>query len=295
MKLIAEISANHNQDYENCLKLIKSAYEAGADLVKLQCYTADDICFKSEETIPSGPWKGSTLHDLYSKAQTPLEWFEPIFHYCYKEGIPVFSSVFDLKSLSMMKNLNAPLIKIASTEAFNGNLLKECILYDAVPLIISMGKVYDLYNYFCEFEKKFEQELRDRKKECPIYFCASDCTYINEEDHTIVRDLYLLTRHLITEPRYLMGYSHNSNFISFDMLKSLVFMDCDFLEIHFTEDKNTLDGDFSINAEVLRGIIPQIKKLESKKLISKPDNNINLRKIFFEIKRDICPPCMSIL
>ncbi len=41
--IIAEMSANHNQDFDQAVKIIKAAKEAGADAVKLQTYTADTI------------------------------------------------------------------------------------------------------------------------------------------------------------------------------------------------------------------------------------------------------------
>ncbi len=41
--IIAEISANHNQSYDEAVKLIHAAKEAGADAVKLQTYTPDTI------------------------------------------------------------------------------------------------------------------------------------------------------------------------------------------------------------------------------------------------------------
>ena len=66
--IVAEISANHNQDYNRALEIIHAAKEAGADAVKLQTYTADNItldcddeCFQiNEGTI----WDGTTLYKL---------------------------------------------------------------------------------------------------------------------------------------------------------------------------------------------------------------------------------------
>lgn len=72
--IVAEMSANHAQNFEQALKIIEAAKEAGADAVKLQTYTPDTMTinarneyFKVKETI----WKGKTLYDLYSEAQTP--------------------------------------------------------------------------------------------------------------------------------------------------------------------------------------------------------------------------------
>lgn len=41
--IIAELSANHNQNFELALKSIEAIKECGADAVKLQTYTADTI------------------------------------------------------------------------------------------------------------------------------------------------------------------------------------------------------------------------------------------------------------
>ena len=45
--IIAELSANHNQDINVALKLIEEAHKAGADAIKLQTYTADTVTLNS--------------------------------------------------------------------------------------------------------------------------------------------------------------------------------------------------------------------------------------------------------
>ena len=41
--IVAEISANHHQDFEEAVKIIRAAKDAGADAVKLQTYTPDTM------------------------------------------------------------------------------------------------------------------------------------------------------------------------------------------------------------------------------------------------------------
>ena len=47
--IVAEMSANHLQDYDRAVRILHAAKEAGADAVKLQTYTADTITFDSDD------------------------------------------------------------------------------------------------------------------------------------------------------------------------------------------------------------------------------------------------------
>ena len=41
--VIAELSANHNQSFDQAVRILRAAKDAGADAVKLQTYTPDTI------------------------------------------------------------------------------------------------------------------------------------------------------------------------------------------------------------------------------------------------------------
>ena len=66
--LIAELSANHNQDFDQAIRIIEAAKRAGADAVKLQTYTADTISLDSDKEyfqVKGGTlWDGQTLNSL---------------------------------------------------------------------------------------------------------------------------------------------------------------------------------------------------------------------------------------
>ena len=76
--IVAEMSANHNMDYNRAVEIMRAAKEAGADAVKIQTYTADTITLDSDAPcfqITQGTlWDGITLHKLYQTAYTPWEW-----------------------------------------------------------------------------------------------------------------------------------------------------------------------------------------------------------------------------
>ena len=49
--VIAEMSGNHNQSFEQAVKIVPRREGAGADAVKLQTYTADTITLRQRPTV----------------------------------------------------------------------------------------------------------------------------------------------------------------------------------------------------------------------------------------------------
>jgi pseudaminic acid synthase len=140
--IIAEMSANHLQKFDNAVKIIKVAKEAGADAVKLQTYTPDTItidCDNKYFQIKQGTlWDGQTLYDLYKKAYTPWEWQPELKEIVESEGLIFFSSVFDKTSVDFLENIDVPVYKIASIEITDIHLI-EYVASKGKPIIISTG------------------------------------------------------------------------------------------------------------------------------------------------------------
>lgn len=139
--IIAELSANHNQDKSVAIATIKAAKKAGADAIKLQTYTADTItldCDNDYFKIKGTIWDGRTLYDLYQEAYTPWEWHQELFDVAKEEGIICFSSPFDKTAVDLLENLNTPAYKIASFEITDIPLI-EYTASKGKPIIISTG------------------------------------------------------------------------------------------------------------------------------------------------------------
>lgn len=139
--IIAEMSANHNGDLQNALRIVEEAAKSGADAIKLQTYRPDTITLDSDTPdfrIKGGLWDGRTLYELYEEAHTPWAWHKPLFDHAHKCGIIMFSSPFDTTAVDFLEDLNAPAYKIASFEAIDLPLIKYAA-GTGKPMIISTG------------------------------------------------------------------------------------------------------------------------------------------------------------
>ena len=140
--VIAELSANHAQQYDSAVRLVHGAAEAGADAVKLQTYTPDTITIASDAAPfrhgSGSVWAGTTLHDLYQDAYTPWEWHEPLFELARSLGLHGFSSPFDPSAVDYLAGLDVPAFKVASFELVDLPLIRR-IARTGKPMIMSTG------------------------------------------------------------------------------------------------------------------------------------------------------------
>ena len=127
--VIAELSANHGQDFAQALAIVRAAADADADAIKLQTYTADTLTIASDREdfrIGKGTiWEGRTLHDLYGEAFTPWDWQPRLKAEAEALGLHCFSSPFDLTAVEFLERMNMPAYKIASFEIVDLPLIRR--------------------------------------------------------------------------------------------------------------------------------------------------------------------------
>jgi N-acetylneuraminate synthase len=238
--VIAEMSANHNGNLSNALKIIEKAKWAGADAIKIQTYRPDTITLKSDLPdfqIKDGIWSGRTLYDLYEWAHTPWEWHKPMFDYAHKLGITIFSTPFDNTAVDLLENLNTPAYKIASFEIIDLPLIKY-VASTRKPMIISTGMAN-----FAEIQEAIDTARQAGCKELCVLHCVSGYPAPHED-----YNLRTITD-MIQRLELVIGLSDHT--LDITTAIASVAMGACIIEKHFTLDRNGGGADdlFSLEPE----------------------------------------------
>ena len=140
--IVAELSANHGQSFDEAVKIIEAAKDSGADAVKLQTYTPDTLTINCDNQffrIKKGSiWENQHLYDLYSEAQTPWEWQPGLQKIANTLGLDFFSTPFDASAVDFLEKMDVPAYKIASFEIIDLPLVR-IIAKTGKPVILSTG------------------------------------------------------------------------------------------------------------------------------------------------------------
>lgn len=140
--IIAELSANHNNNFDLAVETIESMAASGADAVKVQTYRPESLTIDLDTGFfapkTQGLWKGYTPWELYKEASMPYEWQLKLKKIAEDLGLTFFSSPFDLEGVDFLESINCPIYKIASFEITDIPLIAH-VASKGKPIIISTG------------------------------------------------------------------------------------------------------------------------------------------------------------
>ena len=252
--IIAELSANHNQDFEIAVKTIKAAKEAGADAIKLQTYTAETItinCNNEHFQIKSGTlWDGRTLYDLYKEAYTPWEWQPKLKKIAEDEGLICFSSPFDKTAVDFLEEMEVPAYKIASFEITDIPLI-EYIASKNKPIIISTGIAT-----LADIEEAVNACRRMGNNDISLLKCTSSYPAPVEEANL------LTIPHLRDTFNVIVGLSDHT--MGSSVAIAAVALGAKIIEKHFILDRNLggPDSSFSMEPAEFKQMVDSIRDVE---------------------------------
>src|SRR3990167_10708722 len=140
--VIAEAGVNHNGSIDLALQLIDVAVDAGADTVKFQTFSAEQLVSLS---APKAAYQRRTTdaaesqYEMLKKLELSFEQHFILKAHCEKRNIDFLSTPFDAISADFLLNqLKLKTIKIASGEIATAPLLLQIAKQD-VDIILSTG------------------------------------------------------------------------------------------------------------------------------------------------------------
>lgn len=251
--VIAEISANHGQDFDKAVKMIQVAKDCGVDAVKFQAYTPDTLtinannkCFK----IQHSQWGGQTLYELYKKAYTPWEWFPELKRITDDSGLIFLCSAFDPSSIDMLEELDICAHKIASFELVDLPLI-EYASQTGKPLIMSTGM-----GSINEIQEAVDTATSSGSKEVVLLKCVSGYPAKPDEINlATIPDMQKRFNCPVGLSDHSMGTGVSVCSVGFGVCA---------IEKHFTLSKSdqTPDSFFSVEPQELKELVKNVRAAE---------------------------------
>ncbi|MCG3259675.1 MAG: pseudaminic acid synthase [Candidatus Heimdallarchaeota archaeon] len=252
--IVAELSANHLQDYDLAVKIVKAAKEAGADAIKLQTYTPDTItldCDNEYFKLKQGTiWDGKTFYELYQEAYTPWDWQPKLQELANELGLIFFSSPFDQSAVDFLEKLNVPAFKVASFEITDIPLI-EYVASKSKPVIISTGIATEE-----DIQEAIKACERAGNKDIILLKCSS--SYPSPLEDINLRNITYLSETF----GKLVGLSDHTLGISVPVAS--VALGACLIEKHLTLDRNQggPDSAFSLEPTEFEEMVKSIREVE---------------------------------
>jgi sialic acid synthase SpsE len=125
--IVAELSDQHGGDLQRALHIIELAAQCGADAIKFQAYTADNMTLKNKR-----------LYAHYQASATPYAWFPELFACAREHNLIPFAAAFGIDAVEMLAGLDTPAYQIASFESVDLELIQACAMMEK-PLFLGTG------------------------------------------------------------------------------------------------------------------------------------------------------------
>lgn len=251
--MIAEIGNNHNGDFELAKGLIMKAKEAGAEAVKFQRRTLDQVFTKEALDAPYNKPSslGATYGEHRAKLELTREQFLDLKAFAKKLDLIFFCTPFDRLSVEFLEDIGVDAYKIASFDVTNVPLI-ELVAQQNKPIILSTGM-----STMEEMDEAVETILRHNNR-LVILHCVS--IYPTPDDKLDLGVIPVIKRRYRPLP---VGYSGHET----DILPTLtaVSLGAKVIERHFTMDKSMTGPDhvLSLTPDEMSRCIKDIRRIET--------------------------------
>lgn len=277
--IIAEAGVNHNGSIEKALELVEAAAAAGADVVKFQTFSAEELvtkgAIKAEYQIKNSGAEENQF-EMLKKLELSKDSHEKIIKHCEKLKIQFMSTPFDTVSANFLnQQLNLSIMKISSGDLTNALLLLR-VSQSKKPIILSTGmatlsEVEDAlkiisYGYISgilpnsskDFDKAYisKEGQAALKENVTLLHCTTE--YPCPVNEVNLNNMYTLKNAFGLK----VGYSDHTTGIAIPI--AAVAMGATVIEKHFTISRNLPGPDHkaSLEPNELKEMVRSIREVE---------------------------------
>lgn len=248
--IVAEIGINHNGKLSLAKKLIGAAVEAGANAVKFQKRSLQNLYKKEVIDNPNLDSQGlEILINVLKETEFEKSEYNEIVEYCKEKNITFLCTAWDKPSADFLEQFDIPAYKVASADMTNFPLIRH-LCKTKKPLLISTGM---------STMEEIEKTVKFVKDESiPFILLHCNSTYPSPIDSLNLN----LIPYLQTKFNVPVGYSGHEPSIIPSL--TAVNMGAVLIERHITLDKQMegLDQAASLEPIELKDLIKHIRESE---------------------------------
>ena len=247
--IIAEIGINHNGDVDVAKQLINGAKEAGADAVKLQKRTVDQVY--SKEFLDSqrqSPW-GTTQRNQKEGLELSLDDYREIANHCWQKKIEWFAPAWDIESLYFLRQFDLKYNKVASSMIVYEDFLRE-LASERKHTFISTGM-----STLKDIDKAVEIF---HKAGCPFELMHCISTYPMADEDANLNCIKTL------QQRYQCDVGYSGHEVGLAVSYAAAALGITSLERHITLNRAMYGSDQAASVEItgFRNLVGAVRKIE---------------------------------
>lgn len=137
--IVAEFTTNHMGNLNVLLEMVKQAKLSGANVIKMQKKDVDSFYTEEKLNSPYPSPYGKTYRDYRRIFEFNHEDFVRFDECCRQHEIPWYATIQDVASVKFFENFKMPMVKIASCNTINEELIQAIKDTFDVPIVISIG------------------------------------------------------------------------------------------------------------------------------------------------------------
>lgn len=255
--VIAEAGVNHNGDRNTAKRMIDVASDAGADFVKFQSFTTENVIARDAPKAVYQERADGVVESQFEMAKklelTRDDHYELARH-CQKRGIRFLSTPFDEPSIELLRELNVSIWKCPSGEITNLPFLRRIGRFrQDILLSTGMANLGEI-----EEALRVLESAGTARSLITILHC-------NTSYPTPIHDVNLRALNTIAAafPGVKVGYSDHT--LGIEVPIAATALGAQVIEKHFTLDKSLSGPDHSASLEPdeLREMVRAIRNVEA--------------------------------